>query len=310
MPFTLVQLANFVRVAELGSLSKAAAMVRIAQPALSRQIRLLETEFGCELLIRHAWGVAPTPAGEALADHARRLLRGAEALSEVVRASGSEPRGRVALGMPTSLAMTLLAPLAQMLRLRHPLMRPHFVDGFSAALHARTLSGDLDLAVLYEERSIGPLSTEPLLAEDLVLVGRPGALPRARSNTADALARSPLVLPARPNRLRHLVDQALAAIDPTPEPILEMDSLPAILATCASGVACTVLPYSTVSASVARGELATIALTQPSLSRVLVVARPVDRSGSAAAAAVAAALRELTVEMAGSKCWRPLPLRS
>ena len=69
-PVDIRQLQNFQRIVELQSLSKAAAVVRIAQPALSRQVKALEDELGVELLTRHGWGVAPTPAGRILAEHA------------------------------------------------------------------------------------------------------------------------------------------------------------------------------------------------------------------------------------------------
>ncbi|MCR6644654.1 MAG: LysR substrate-binding domain-containing protein [Terricaulis sp.] len=57
------------------------------------------------------------------------------------------------------------------MRKKYPDLRPSFVDGFSAAQHERVVSGDLDLAILYSDRTLGPLPTTPLLTEDLMLVG-------------------------------------------------------------------------------------------------------------------------------------------
>jgi LysR family nitrogen assimilation transcriptional regulator len=303
---TLIQLANFVRIAELQSLSKAAAVIRIAQPALSRQVRSLELEFGTPLLARHAWGVTLTDAGEVLLGEARRLLRDADGARDAVQALSAQPSGRVAVGVPASLATTLLPPLAAVLRRKYPGLRPHFVDGFSAVLHARTLSGDLDLAALYDDRTIGPLATTPLLTETLMLVGPGdgGALP---AGPAQSLASGPLILPARPNRLRLIVEEALAARGGAQPEIFEVDSLPAIIAMVQNGVGLTVLPYSTVAQDVARGALRVWDVGAPRLARTLLLVRPLDRRPSVAAPAVEQEIRMLIAALQSELRWTPLP---
>lgn len=300
---TLAQLANFVRIAELGSLSKAAAVLRIAQPALSRQLRLLEADLGSSVFMRHAWGISLTPAGEILLVRARKLLLEAEAARDAIHALASEPTGRVAIGVPTSVAVTLLPALAAILRNKWPKLRPHLVDGFSAQLHGRMLAGELDLALLYEDRAIGPLETTPLLAENLMLVTSADTVVEETS-AAEMLVGGPLILPARPNRLRLIVDEALAN-RPGDEPdILEVDSLPAIISMVERGQGRTVLPYSTVSEQVRRGSLATWNLQFPQLSRTLLLVRPLDRKLTAAVAAVEQEIFALVSELAGPSRWR------
>lgn len=303
MALSLNQLANFLRIVELGSLSKAAAVIRIAQPALSRQVRTMEAEFGAPLLTRHGRGVTPTTAGEILAAHARRLLREVEILRDQVSASAAEPSGRVGLGVPTSLAGALLPPLAAALRQRHPALRPHFVDGFSAVLHERTLAGDLDLAVLYLDRPMGPLAASPLIEEELLLVGAAGSAAMTRAEAPD-LAGLPLILPGRPNRLRLIVDQALSVR--APQLAAEVDSLPAMIEMVRAGQGCTVLPYSTVAAEVERGALVARPIAGVRLSRTLSLARPLDREPTAATAAVEREIRTLVRSEAARLRWRPL----
>ena len=303
MALSLTQLANFLRIVELGSLSKAAAVIRIAQPALSRQVRAMEAELGAPLLTRHGRGVTPTAAGEILATRARRLLREVDTLRDHVTASAAEPSGRVGLGVPTSLAAALLPPLAAALRARHPALRPHFVDGFSAVLHERTLAGDLDLAVLYFDRPMGPLAALPLVEEDLLLIGPPDS-PAMTSPEPPDLAAAPLILPGRPNRLRLIVDQALSA--QAPRPLAEVDSLPAMIEMVRAGQGCTVLPYSTVAAEVERGALAARPVAGARLSRTLSLARPLDREPTAATEAVERGIRALVRSEAGRMRWRPL----
>ena len=304
-PFNLGHLANFVRIAELQNLSKAAAVVRIAQPALSRQVRNLEIEIGSPLLTRHAWGVSLTPAGETLLVHARRMLREAENARDALQALSAEPSGRVALGVPVSIARALVPPLAEALSRRFPKIRPHFVDGFSANLHSRMLAGELDLAVLYEDRSIGPLATAPLLAESLALIGPAGGEVEG-ATTASMLRDRRLILPARPNRLRLIVEEALAGgSDPT-DSVIEVDSLVSIITLVERSVGYTVLPFSAVSEEAKRGAVSVSELRFPQLSRTLLLAHPVQRQPTAALGAVEAELRALIDAFAPSLRWIPL----
>jgi LysR family nitrogen assimilation transcriptional regulator len=301
---TLAQLINFIRIAELQSLSKAAAVVRIAQPALSRQLRSLETELNTPLLIRHARGVSLTAAGEILLVRARRILLEADKARDAVQALAVEPTGRVALGVPASLATALLPPLVAAVTARYPRIRLHLVDGFSAALHARTLSGDLDLAILYEDRAMGPLSTSPLISEALMLIG-PARGVAPTGSTADRLAGKQLILPAHPNRLRLIIDEALVTIGEVPQ-IVEVDSLPAITAMVQRDAGWTILPYSTVADGVARRELRAWDMAAAKLSRTLVLARPVDRDPTSAIAAVEVEIRRLVDDLSNEARWTSL----
>ena len=96
----LRQLSYYVRIVELGSLTKAATVLRIAQPALGAQIRKLELEFGAQLLTRHSRGVEPTEVGRVLFEHAKVLLAEAENTKNVIHDLKGPPRGHVSLGLP------------------------------------------------------------------------------------------------------------------------------------------------------------------------------------------------------------------
>lgn len=297
---TLVQLAYFIRIAEVQSLSKAAAIVRIAQPALSRQIRNLEIEVRAPLLVRHAWGVTLTPAGEMLLDYAKRILKDVDTARDAIHSLNSEPSGRVTIGVPASLATSFVPPLAVALRQKYPGLRAHFVDGFSAQLHERCISGDVDLAVLYEDRALGPLVTKLLLSEDLMLIGPPGIQPVGETSMERLLAQ-PLILPARPNRLRLIVDSLLAEADV--ESILEVDSLPPIIDLVRRGTGWTVLPYSTIAGDVLRKDVSAWPLTSPRLVRVLLLARPASRQLTPAVAAVEMEISALASSLATTLRW-------
>lgn len=299
---TLQQLANYVRIVELQSFSKAAAVIRIAQPALSRQVRQLELEFGSPLLVRHGWGVSTTPTGELLLERARRLLAEAEGTRDALLAVSAEPRGRIALGVPTSIAASVLPPLAQRLREAYPNLRPRFVDGFSAALHARSVSGDLDLAVLYDDRTLGPLSSSQLMAEEVLLIGPPRA-GRAPKAATHVMAHETLILPGRPNRLRLLFEEAFLPQQKSAPRIIEVDSLAAIIRMVQDGMGYTFLPYSTVAHEVEHGSLEAQSVGNPRLWRRLVIARPIARQATAAMVAVEQKLRALLTELAPALRW-------
>lgn len=302
----LHRLRSFVAIAEQRSFSKAASLLRIAQPALSRQIKLLEEELGVPLLVRTGRGAVPTAAGEVLADHARRLLRGAADLAEAVRGAGTEPSGPLSLGVPSSLGMALLPLLGLACRQRYPKLRLHLVEGFSASIHEWILSGRLDMAILYETSAMGPLVMTPLLEEEIVLVGPAGAFSTNARVPPAMISALPLVLPARPHRLRLMIDSLALAHGCPLDPVLEIDALPALIGAVRLGGMHTLLPYAPVADMVGRGELAVAAIASSLTTRRLSLARPTDKVASPAAQALEGLVVELVRDQAERLRWRPL----
>ena len=92
-------LSNFLRVAETGKLSQAAAELNLAQPALSRQMALLEEDVGAQLLVRHRRGVTLTEAGELFRERAQAIVASVEQARAVVSSAGLNPTGVVTLGL-------------------------------------------------------------------------------------------------------------------------------------------------------------------------------------------------------------------
>jgi len=300
----LAQLGNFLRVVEEQSFSKAASIVRIAQPALSRQVRALEADLGAPLLVRHAWGVTPTPAGEALADSARRILQDVQAARDAVSAIDTEPSGEVTLGAPSSIAAALFPALLRTLKAKYPRIRPRFIDELSAPLHQRTLRGERDLAILHNRRAMGPLSVTPLLHEGIGLVGQPDLLAGFETPATEVLKALPLILPTRPNWSRALMDEVMGG-DPA-NLVAEVDCLPAALPMVASGEGFTLLPFCAVHAWVERGELGWIGLAAPEFQRELMLARPPDRRPSPATIALEREIRRQVEALQSVMRWRCL----
>jgi LysR family transcriptional regulator, nitrogen assimilation regulatory protein len=284
----------------LGSMSKAAARLRIAQPHVSRLIHALEQEIGVPLLERHAKGIRPTPAGEMLAALASHLESEVAATRARIAESAPGIAGSVTLGVPGSLALPLLPGLILAARARYPGIRLRLVDGFSARLHEMTLRGQLDLALLYADRPGAAFVEQPVLAEPLGLVTSPG---ESSTLPIEALAVRSLALPAAPNRLRLLIDQAAGGM--ALNVAVELDSYPVLVRMVADGLAETILPYSAVADEVATGKLGWRKL-DPLVERKIMLVRSRDRVETAAMKAITALVGEAVATKAEANRWRTL----
>lgn len=241
----LKQLEYFVRVAELGSFTRAAIALDVAQPALSRQVRLLEVELRQNLLVRNGRGASPTEAGKLLVEHGRGILHQmARAREDMDRMRGGLS-GRVAIGLPNSVARVMTVPLTRAFRQELPEASLSISEGLSSALLEGLASGRLDIVVLYNAQPARDIDVSHLIDEDLLLVRArppglaedppPGPIPLAE------VARLPLVIPSRPNAIRMYVESEMASIDCRPHVALEIDGVSAILDLVADGAGCAVL---------------------------------------------------------------------
>lgn len=241
----LKQLEYFVRVAELGSFTRAAAALDVAQPALSRQVRLLEVELRQSLLTRNGRGAVPTEAGHLLLEHGHGILHQVDrARDDLARLRGGLS-GRVALGMPNSVARVLTVPLTRAFRKALPEARLSISEGLSSSLQEGLISGRLDIALLYNAQPSRELAITPLVEEQLLLVrARPPGLaedpPPGPIDLAE-VARLPLVIPTRPNAIRMHVEAEMAGIGCRPVVALEIDGVSAILDLVLDGAGCAIL---------------------------------------------------------------------
>lgn len=251
----LKQLEYFVRVAELGSFTRAAQVLDVAQPALSRQIRLLEVELRQNLLIRNGRGAQPTDAGKLLLEHGRGILHQVTRVQEELGRVRGALAGRVAVGLPPSLARVLTVPLTHAFRERLPQAALAITEGLSITMQEWLLSGRLDIALLYNATVIPGLEMIPLLEEDLFVVEprSPGLVhaeePPPQPMTLDELALLPLVIPTRPNAVRMQVETEMAASGFKPKIGLEIDGVAAILDLVADGAGVAVLSKNAVTKS-------------------------------------------------------------
>jgi LysR family nitrogen assimilation transcriptional regulator len=241
----LRQLRYFVEIAELRSFSRASASLHIAQSALSRQIQQLEDELGTPLLERNARGVSLTWAGERFLERVQSLLNGLAAAKSELASLGEEPRGLVSFGVPPSMFETVTLPLITSYRKSYPLVQLRVREGISADLCEAVASGLLDTAIVSDHEDLRHLRTRRLLNEGLWVLGRvEGRRPARGPMSLSKLASLPLIVTSRPNALRAILDEALAAAGLAWKPVIESNSARLSIALAESGAGWAVLPYS------------------------------------------------------------------
>ena len=256
----LRRLKYFVKIVDIGSLTQAAEVLHIAQPALSQQVATLEGEMDQQLLIRTKRGVTPTEAGKILYTHARTILRQCEQAQLAVNNVGQTLSGHVSIGLaPGTAASSITMPLLQAVRAELPEVLVYLHENSGSVLN-----GQLDMAVLYDRSPVAGITSQPLLKEDLYLVGTrdcPG-----QSVDLTAVAEMNLFLPRDYSAVRVRVDEAFSLRRLTAKIIGEIDSISTLTAAIASGMGVTVLPESAARSlcSAANGWMARI--TTPSMS--------------------------------------------
>ncbi len=246
----LLQLRYFVRVAELGSFTRAATALSVAQPALSRQVRLLEVELRQNLLRRNGRGAVPTEAGTLLLEHARGILHQVERAREELAQVRGGLAGRVALGLPPSVARVLAVPLMRAFRAELPDARLAVIEGLSTSMLESLLAGRLDVAVLYNAAPQPEIELSPLHSEELLIVEAANAAAGpARPVSLTELSQLPLVIPSQPNAFRMHVEATLAAAGLRPTIAMEVDGVHAILDLVAGGAGCALLSRQAVNSA-------------------------------------------------------------
>lgn len=263
----LKRLKYFVKIVDIGSLTQAAEVLYIAQPALSQQVANLEAELDQQLLIRTKRGVTPTEAGKVLYDHAKAILRQCEQAQLAVSSVGKALtlKGTVSIGLaPGAAASVVILPMLRSMRAGLPDVMIHLHENSNAELNHKLLNGELDMAIVYDSSAQEGLVSEPLLKENLFLVGS-GICP-GKTVDLNTIAEMNLFLPCGYSALRKRIDNAFTLRSLRTEVVGEIESTATLTAVVASGMGVTILPESAACALVAATQGWMAHITQPSLS--------------------------------------------
>ena len=260
----------FVQIAELGSITRAAERLGVAQPALSRHVRSIEKELGTPLLVRLARGVRLTGAGLQFVEHARRILREMGRLEGELHATGGAARGRVILGLTPTIGPLLLPGVIERVQRQCPQVVLRIVEWFSSQLYDGMLAGRVDVAVLTNPPQTQVLKLTPLLSEPIVVLTAPQARASRRFYTLPELTKTPVITSAT---IRAIIDDQLKRYGGRLQVQAEIDAIEAIRRLLLRGLCTSVMPVSTFSDDIIAGRICAFPIADVSVHRLLALAQ-------------------------------------
>jgi len=299
------QLRYFVAIVDAGSLTRASKLLHIAQPALSQQMADLEASVGSQLLHRSVRGVTPSEAGQAVYRHAQAMLQMRDQTQSVARGAGARVSGRVRVGLPSSVALKLAAPLIKILGERFPDILLELYESTSTYLAAQLLDEHVDLGLLVDKVPGPGLVAQPLLIENVYFVqarGRSAPSKRRSVDFAD-LAGVPLILTTRATTLRQLIDTACVDANIELQVKAEASSIQTMLTVVAESSLSTLVPHSAFALHPAARGLRFWPL-RPVISRTVTLAWSRKRPMSHAAVCAREAIFDVTAELLSSGVWQ------
>ncbi|MFF0696583.1 LysR family transcriptional regulator [Streptomyces sp. NPDC003236] len=298
------QLRALVTVAEVGSVTRAAELLHLVQPAVTRQIRTLEQELGVALFERTRQGMQPTPAGTTMVERARRALNELERARAELLPTPGVVSGIVTVGLLDSASNLLAERLVSAIIRDHPSIELRLLTAYSGHLQQWLDDGDLDLTLLYNLASTPSLNVEPLVRERLWAVAPPSAGLRAAAPVPfHQVASHPLVAPAAGHGLRALIDGAAAQANCETNMIAQTNSMPVQKQLVRAGHGWTILPGVGIAEDVADGSLSAAPLCEPEVWRSIVLGTSRTGRMTPAVEAVAKELTRRVHEVVGQGLW-------
>ena len=304
MAMELSQLRTIIHVAELGSLSKASDRLNIAQPALSRQVRLLEEELGVRLFERHGRGMVISEAGQDVLRHAYRITAEIQEIKSSVADGEASLSGHVSIGMPPTVADILAVPLVSAFAKRHPEATIRIVSAYSGYVLKWLHKGEIDAAILFESRSARSTKSEPFLEEKLFLVGPEDSdLDGETPVEFAALQGQRLLLPSPRHSLRTLLEECASSRGISLNVKVEADNFSTLKGLVRMGYGKTIIPLAPNHEEIAAQKLSYAPLINPVPKRRLIMSIPSDRPPTRLARFAYEALKDSAVDLVTKGQW-------
>lgn len=291
----LRQLRYFVSVARERSFSKASEKLHIAQPALSRQIQLLEEEFGVELLHRTAKGAHTTEAGRRFKEMAEFVLNYIAEMKPSLTQFASEPSASIVVGLPPSLAFMLAPRLVEETQRRFPLVTLRIIEGLSVFLAEWLEEFRLDLAVLTDYGPIAGIERHFIEEDDMVFVGTPARLKKYdKTIPLKDIEDFPLLIT---HGFRSIISDHFAAEHIEPNYHMELDSIPIAKEMVLRGLYCSILSYGLVHEEAKQGRLRALRFEGAPVRRRILTAVAENRPQSLTITAIEGLIKEVVKEL-------------
>lgn len=259
---------SYLRVLDLGSFSKAAKSLNIAQPALSQHVQKLEDQLGSKLLERSTRGVSPTAAGREFGAMAREILSLVGHAERRFLTDKADLFGEVRLGLPGSVCPVLAPKLMVEAKRLFPSVSLVVTELMSGDLAELLREGRIDAAVLFNVQETDDFTSEPLLVESLNLIGSPSA-PLLSEDTVGAglVSGAPLVGTYPPHGLRLLLERWSSDHDLPLNFVFEADAPSVLVRMAASDECYSIVAKAAISHEIASGSLAAAKIVSPPIER-------------------------------------------
>jgi len=302
----LRQLRYFVAIVDHGSLSRAARVLHIAQPALTQQIRQLEEELAAQLLHRSAQGVIATDAGKTFYEHAQAILKQVADAKSAVAQSNDKPSGSVALGIPQSVSGALALPLLTAVRARYPEITLLLTEELTGNLIVQLRSGRINLAVLFDDGQLSAFASTPMVEEQMMYITRRDSQYGAGRSKSVSLAKAikaPLILPGLQHGVRPRIENRVRAQGMSLDNVIEINSVAILKSAILADIGATILPVAPLLADIERGDMVALPISGEAMSRTLALCASKNIPLTNAAAAVERLVLEVTDELCRNGRW-------
>jgi len=301
----LRQLRYFVAIVDHGSLSRAALILHVAQPALTQQLRQLEEELGVQLLHRTAQGVLSTDAGKVFYEHAQAILKQVADARSAVAQSAERPSGSVTLGLPHSISGALALPLLMATRSQYPEITLQLTEELTGNLSDQLKSGRVNLAVLFDDGQLSQFATTPLAEEELQFICRADAA-YARgehSLTLGQALQATLILPGLQHGVRPRIESVAREAGLSVSNVIEINSIAILKSALLADMGATILPSAPVLDELQRGTLRAQRIHSPPISRTVVLCASRNIPLTNAAAAISRLVRQVSDRLCADGSW-------
>ena len=301
----LVQIRYFVAIVEAGSFVAAARELDVAQPALSRQIILLEQELDEKLLRRIRRGATPTAAGKRFYVHARSILDQLEMAISDVQQSASAPSGEVRVALSVGSASMIGPKLVQRMGARFPDVVVSIVDGLGYQTGDVIESGQVSFGLVAHAEALSGARVQSVLEENLFLVSkRDGSQADMSEMPLKDIVELDLVMPDRRVHLRRMVEESASRNGLKLKVRYEQQSLLTILSLVRAGLGSVVIGWPAIQSMWEDGTIDARRIVEPELTRIISLAIPSSRPLSNAAKITYDMLYELLREEVEAGNWK------
>jgi LysR family nitrogen assimilation transcriptional regulator len=301
----LRQLRYFVAIVDHGSLSRAARVLHIVQPALTQQIQLLEDELGALLLHRSARGMQATDAGKVFYEHAQAILKQVSDAKSAVTQSADKPTGTVALGIPQSASGALALPLLIAVRATYPDIVFQLTEELTGNLTEQLRSGRLNLAILFDDGQLEGFNTKKMVEEEMMYITRSDSqfATKRKSISLEKALQATLILPSIQHGVRPRIEAKVREAGMAIDKVVDITSIAILKSALMADMGATILPVSPFLSEIERGEMRACPISDIELSRTVVLCSSKNIPLTNASIAIEKLVLDVTQSLCGDGHW-------